>query len=99
MRLTGAARLAGVMGWPIAHSRSPQLHGHWLERYGAYVPRAVPPNGLEAGLRALPLSESPPEAFVADLVYVPLMTPLLLDAAARGNPVVDGALRQAVLAG
>lgn len=45
------------MGWPIAHSRSPQLHGHWLERYGidgAYVPLAVPPDGLEAALRALP---------------------------------------------
>lgn len=58
MRMTGAARLAGVMGWPIGHSRSPQLHGHWLERYGidgAYVPLAVPPDGLEAALRALPL--------------------------------------------
>lgn len=58
MSLTGAARLAGVMGWPIAHSRSPQLHGHWLERYGidgAYVPLPVPPDGLEVALRALPL--------------------------------------------
>lgn len=58
MSMTGAARLAGVMGWPIAHSRSPQLHGHWLERYGidgAYVPLAVPPDGLETALRALPL--------------------------------------------
>lgn len=58
MSMTGAARLAGVMGWPIGHSRSPQLHGHWLERYGidgAYVPLAVPQDGLEAALRALPL--------------------------------------------
>jgi shikimate dehydrogenase len=25
---------AGVMGWPVAHSLSPALHGHWLRRYG-----------------------------------------------------------------
>jgi shikimate dehydrogenase len=49
--------LAGVMGWPIGHSRSPVLHGHWLRRYGiagAYVPLAVRPERLEQALRALP---------------------------------------------
>ncbi len=25
---------AGVMGWPVKHSLSPVLHGHWLKRYG-----------------------------------------------------------------
>lgn len=57
MTLTGAGRIAGVMGWPVDHSRSPQLHGHWLERYridGAYVPLAVPSEGLESAVRALP---------------------------------------------
>jgi shikimate dehydrogenase len=42
--LTGNARLAGVVGWPVGHSRSPRLHGFWLERHGidgAYVPLAV----------------------------------------------------------
>ena len=34
MILSGAARLAGVMGWPIAHSRSPRIHGYWLEEKG-----------------------------------------------------------------
>jgi len=55
--LTGRTRLAGVMGWPVAHSLSPRLHGHWLCRYridGAYVPLAVPPERLEQALRALP---------------------------------------------
>jgi len=57
--ITGAAKLAGVIGWPIEHSKSPVLHGHWLERYGidgAYVPMAVPPKDLPRavhGLRAL----------------------------------------------
>ena len=56
--LTGRARLAGVVGWPVAHSRSPRLHGFWLEKHGidgAYVPIAVRPENLAAALRALPL--------------------------------------------
>jgi shikimate dehydrogenase len=55
--LSGRTRLAGVMGWPVAHSLSPRLHGHWLRRHridGAYVPLAVPPERLEQALRALP---------------------------------------------
>jgi len=57
MILTGSAKLAGVMGWPIGHSRSPRLHGHWLDRHGidgAYVPLAVAPENLGTALRALP---------------------------------------------
>lgn len=48
---------AGVMGWPIAHSRSPALHGHWLQRYGidgSYVAIPVRPEALAEALRALP---------------------------------------------
>jgi shikimate dehydrogenase len=55
--LTGHARLAGVMGWPVAHSLSPRLHGYWLREYGidgAYVPLAVKPERLASALRALP---------------------------------------------
>jgi shikimate dehydrogenase len=55
--MSGRARLAGVMGWPVAHSLSPRLHGHWLRRHaidGAYVPLAVSPEELEPALRALP---------------------------------------------
>ncbi|MEE8532745.1 MAG: shikimate dehydrogenase [Alphaproteobacteria bacterium] len=57
MTVSGAARLAGVMGWPVAHSRSPRVHGFWLERYGvdgAYVPLPVAPEKLADSLRALP---------------------------------------------
>ena len=57
MILTGAARLAGVMGWPVAHSRSPRIHGYWLEEKGidgAYLPLAVRPEALDAALAALP---------------------------------------------
>ncbi len=57
MRFTGEARVSGVMGWPVAHSLSPLMHGAWLEAYGidgAYVPLAVPPDRFETALRALP---------------------------------------------
>jgi shikimate dehydrogenase len=56
--LTARARLAGVIGWPVAHSRSPLLHNHWLKQHGidgAYVPLPVRPELLPiavAGLRA-----------------------------------------------
>lgn len=56
--LTSKAKLAGVFGWPVAHSRSPRLHGFWLERHGidgAYLPFAVEPGNLAAALRALPV--------------------------------------------
>jgi shikimate dehydrogenase len=49
--------LAGVMGWPIMHSRSPMLHNFWFDKYrlaGTYVPLAIKPEGLAAALRALP---------------------------------------------
>jgi shikimate dehydrogenase len=55
--LSGKARVAGIMGWPISHSRSPRLHGFWLDDYGidgTYVPFAVRPEDLAPALRALP---------------------------------------------
>ncbi len=58
MKLSGKARLAGVMAWPVKHSRSPLLHGYWLENYGidgAYVPLAVAPEHFAQALRALGL--------------------------------------------
>ncbi|MEE8246953.1 MAG: shikimate dehydrogenase [Alphaproteobacteria bacterium] len=57
MMLSGKARLAAVIGWPVSHSLSPRLHGYWLQRYridGAYVPLAVAPEDLVAVLRDLP---------------------------------------------
>jgi shikimate dehydrogenase len=51
--------LAGVMGWPVAHSRSPAIHNHWIRHYGlngSYVLLPVQPeriNDAVRGLRAL----------------------------------------------
>lgn len=49
--------LAGVIGTPIAHSRSPRIHGHWLKTIGIaghYIPMDVAADDLEAVLRTLP---------------------------------------------
>jgi shikimate dehydrogenase len=56
MILSGRARLAGVMGWPVGHSLSPRLHNYWLERYGidgAYVPLPVAPEHFADALALL----------------------------------------------
>jgi shikimate dehydrogenase len=48
--------LAGVMGWPVMHSRSPLLHNYWFKQHdlaGTYLPLAIRPEGLAAALHAL----------------------------------------------
>ncbi|MCQ4159787.1 shikimate dehydrogenase [Roseomonas sp. GC11] len=53
---SGKAKLAGVLGWPVSHSRSPLLHGHWLRRHdidGAYMPLPVRPEDFTEAVRAL----------------------------------------------
>ncbi|MFZ2295327.1 MAG: shikimate dehydrogenase [Polaromonas sp.] len=48
--------LAGVMGWPVSHSRSPTLHNYWIKHYGltgAYVLLPVEPGNLPAALKGL----------------------------------------------
>ena len=56
--MTDPARflMAGVMGWPVMHSRSPMMHNYWMEQLGVvgtYVFLAIRPEGLGAALRAL----------------------------------------------
>ncbi|MAU52154.1 MAG: shikimate dehydrogenase [Roseovarius sp.] len=49
--------LAGVIGSPVAHSRSPQLHAHWLKTLGIrgfYIPMEVAEADLETVVRTLP---------------------------------------------
>lgn len=57
MTISGAAKLAGVAGWPIGHSLSPALHGYWIAEHkldAAYVPLAVAPDGFADAFKALP---------------------------------------------
>ncbi|HSR56486.1 MAG TPA: shikimate dehydrogenase [Alphaproteobacteria bacterium] len=56
MMLSGKARVAGIIGWPVAHSLSPRLHNFWLEKHGidgAYVPLPVAPEHFSQSLRVL----------------------------------------------
>ena len=48
--------LAGVMGWPVSHSRSPMVHNHLMAAHGltgTYVPLAIRPDQLGGALRGL----------------------------------------------
>ena len=54
-----ALKKAFVVGHPIAHSRSPLIHGHWLESLGiagSYECIDVHPDGIAAFLRGVPQS-------------------------------------------
>ena len=49
-------RAACVMGWPVAHSRSPLIHGYWLKQNGIkgdYRREAVTPEDFPAFLKSL----------------------------------------------
>ena len=60
--VTGATRVVGVLGWPVAHSASPAMHNAAFAALGlpfVYVPFAVAPGDVEAalaGVRALGLA-------------------------------------------
>ena len=48
--------MAGVMGWPVMHSRSPLMHNFWMEQEGlagTYVFLEIEPGKLAPALRAL----------------------------------------------
>jgi shikimate dehydrogenase len=56
VRISGKTRLAGVIGWPITHSRSPALHNAAYAAVGldaVYVPLPVPPGHLADALAGL----------------------------------------------
>ncbi len=56
MNIDGETRLAGVLGWPVAHSRSPRLHNYWLQHYGingAYLPLPVRPEHFAEAVNGL----------------------------------------------
>ncbi|MCB1559034.1 MAG: shikimate dehydrogenase [Alphaproteobacteria bacterium] len=47
---------AGVVGHPIAHSKSPLIHGYWLKKYGiagSYERFDIAPNRLSEGVQEL----------------------------------------------
>ncbi len=62
-------RRAGIIGWPVTHSRSPLLHGHWLATLaiaGAYERIPVPPEEIAGFLAGFAQS-----GFVGGNVTIP----------------------------
>jgi shikimate dehydrogenase len=54
--LSGHTRVAGIAGWPVTYSRSPRLHGFWLQRHdidGAYIPLPIRPGVFAIAVRGL----------------------------------------------
>ncbi len=48
--------MAGVMGWPVTHSRSPVIHNHWIRQYGlngTYGLFPVEPQNIDDAIRGL----------------------------------------------
>lgn len=79
--------LAGVIGHPIAHSKSPRLHNYWLQKHGInghYVPLHVAPENLAKILLAMP-----DMGFVGANVTLPHKTAAL----AQAQTVTDTARR------
>ena len=56
MGISMASAIAGVIGWPVAHSLSPRLHNYWLRKYGIdgeYKPCLVSPDELESFIKTM----------------------------------------------
>jgi shikimate dehydrogenase len=54
--LSGHARVAGIAGWPVTYSRSPRLHGFWLQRHdidGTYIPLPIREGQFTTAMRGL----------------------------------------------
>tara|TARA_R110002072_G_scaffold33205_8_gene100564 strand:+ start:1223 stop:2086 length:864 start_codon:yes stop_codon:yes gene_type:complete len=67
----------------------------WAQRADALADAALLVNTTSLGMEGHPalevdLDRLPAESVVYDIVYVPLETPLLAAARARGNPAIDG---------
>jgi shikimate dehydrogenase len=76
-----SAKHACIVGWPVAHSRSPIIHGHWLKKYaieGSYTRRAVAPGEEVSFFRRLR-----EEGFVGCNVTIPHKEAALAAAHAR----------------
>ncbi len=78
---------AFVIGWPIAHSRSPLIHGYWLRQHGlagSYERLPVPPDDI-----ATFLAEFPARGFVGGNVTVPHKEAAFAAAILRDQSVVE----------
>ncbi len=79
---------AGVIGWPVAHSLSPQLHGYWLEKYGItgrYDAIPIEPDKFEPSVRKL--FDEGIAGFNVTLPFKSRIMPLLDDITPRADAI------------
>src|SRR5690606_19529368 len=99
LRVTGRVRVlnrTAERARALAHELPGPINGHALDAFATFAPDSqFVVNSTPIGMHGtrferLPLELLPKSALVADIVYVPLVTPLLADARALGLRTVDG---------
>lgn len=91
-----ATRVYGVVGWPVAHSRSPATHNAWLAQHGVdgvYVPVPVPPEYEHFKASVGALLDAAPLAFRGASVTLPHKEHLIRLVRERGGRVEPIAAR------
>lgn len=102
--------VAGVIGWPIAHSKSPLIHRFWLEKLGLdgdYSRFPVTPERLADFVRAMPAMglrganvTIPHKIAVVDLLdelVWPVSPPTAAQPSNPGRPIPLGAINTIVI--
>lgn len=95
--MTGPAKKAFVVGWPIGHSRSPLIHGYWIARYGidaTYQVAAVPPEDLERFFQSVRAGEWCGGNVTIPHKHASLAAADECDSAARGIGAANTLVRQ-----
>jgi 3-dehydroquinate dehydratase/shikimate dehydrogenase len=90
--ITASTRVYGVLGWPVAHSRSPDLHNVGFEAVaydGVYLPLPVPPEYEHFKATVGTLVDHPALDFRGASVTIPHKTHLLRFVEERGGTVED----------
>jgi shikimate dehydrogenase len=88
------ARHAGVIGWPIEHSRSPMIHSYWLQKYGiagSYERHAVRPEELEGFIASFGKTGPGTQGLVGCNITAPHKEAAFRLCAARGAEIDENA--------
>jgi len=96
-RIGPATKVYGVIGWPVEHSRSPQIHNAAFDRIGfdgVYLPLPIAPDELAFRTTVEALLEDEALTFRGASVTIPHKTHLLEFVRQRGG-VIDEAAEMA----
>lgn len=91
-----SASTTGIIGWPVAHSLSPLIHGYWREQYsieGSYELFPIAPEALESEIKKL--KNRGPRGFNVTVPHKETIIPFLdtVDATAHHIGAVNTVVR------